>query len=250
MLYRVALRIVGDEAEAEDVLQETFLSAFKAIGDFDGRSSLGTWLYRIAHNAALMRVRARRDAISLDGTNGSAEQEPLEIASPDDAPDQTLIEHESAQILGDAINQLPRTLREVFVLREIDGQSTAETAQKLGISTGAVKVRLHRARLALRKTLSGYFDERAPQPAQSLACAEALDFIAAAEARGEAVDESLKTALGEYIAACEQCRLLLDPRHQSVLFYCGEHENPIPESTRRRLYDRIHALWAQSSEQA
>jgi RNA polymerase sigma-70 factor (ECF subfamily) len=249
VLFRLALRIVGDEAEAEDVLQETFLSAFKSIHDFDGRSSLGTWLYRIAHNAALMRVRAHRAAVSLDAgvERDGDDHEPLEIASLDESPDQALVEHESAQVLGDAIDELPSTLREVFVLREIDDQSTAETARKLGISAGAVKVRLHRARLALRKTLSAYFEERAPHPAQSLACAEALKFITDAAARGEAVDESLRLALGDYIAACEQCRLLLDPRHRSVMFYCGERENPIPERTRHQLYEHIHQLWAERS---
>lgn len=247
MLYRHALRIVGDEAEAEDVLQETFLSAFKSIRDFDGRSSLGTWLYRIAHNAALMRIRSRRESVSLDGSDSADGAEPIDIPSSEDSPDQSLVEHESAQILGDAIDALPEGLRQVFVLREIDGQSTAETARKLGISAGAVKVRLHRARQALRKTLSAYFDERVTQPAQSLACSEALKFITDSEVHGEPVDESLKTALLDYIAACEQCRLLLDPRHESVMFYCGKRENPIPEDTRRQLYDRIHALWSEDS---
>jgi RNA polymerase sigma-70 factor (ECF subfamily) len=244
-LYRMALRVVRDEAEAEDVLQETFLSAFKAIQYFDGRSSLGTWLYRIAYNTALMKLRARRDAISLDDDAGDAM--PLQIASPDDSPDEVIVEHETAQMLGDAINTLPKTLREVFVLREMEDFSTLETARKLGITEGAVKVRLHRARHALRVHLNGYFDsgEPAQAPASSVACTEALRFMDQMTRRGETVDASLRDSLREYIASCEQCRLLLDPQHESVLFYCGEHENPVPERMQRRLYKRIHQLWAE-----
>lgn len=247
-LYRMALRVVHDEAEAEDVLQETFLSAFKAIAHFDGRSSLGTWLYRIAYNTALMKLRSRREALSLDDDAGDAA--PLQLASPDESPDNVIVEHETAQLLGDAINTLPGTLREVFVLREMEEFSTLETAHKLGISEGAVKVRLHRARQALRQHLSDYMGKAEPvaAPAESLACAEALRFMEQMEVRGEQVDASLRDALREYIAACEQCRLLLDPKHESVLFYCGEHENPVPARVQRRLYQRIHRLWAEQAQ--
>ena len=246
-LYRMVLRVVHDEAEAEDVLQETFLSAFKAIPYFDGRSSLGTWLYRIAYNTALMKLRGRRESISLDDDSGDAV--PLQIASPDVSPDDVIVEHETAQMLGDAINTLPKSLRDVFVLREMEEFSTLETAQKLSISEGAVKVRLHRARQALREHLGSYYKQTKEEaPAQSLACTEALHFMDQMAKRGEKVDESLRDSLREYIASCEQCRLLLDPKHQSVLFYCGEHENPVPEHVRRRLYKRIHQLWAEQSK--
>jgi len=246
-LYRMAMRVVRDEAEAEDVLQETFLNAFKAIQYFDGRSSLGTWLYRIAYNTALMKLRSRRDALSLDDDAGDAV--PLQIASPDESPDEVIVEHETAQMLGDAINTLPKSLREVFVLREMEDFSTLETAQKLGISEGAVKVRLHRARQALREHLGHYFgkDGIEEHRGQSLACTEALHFMDQMAQRGDKVDESLRESLREYIASCEQCRLLLDPRHESILFYCGEHENPVPERVQRRLYKRIRKLWAEQA---
>lgn len=249
-LFRLAFRILGDEAEAEDVLQDTFVSAFKAIGNFDGRSGLGTWLYRIAYNHSLMRLRTKRDSISLDERD-DADAAPLpELAVSDDSPDELIIEHETTRLLGEAVNSLPATLREVFVLREIEGMSTAETADKLGISESAAKVRLHRARLALRESLGAYFEERVPadpSPTQSLACGEALRFIGEAESRGERVDESLKQSLREYIAQCEQCRLLLDPKHRSVLFYCGEQESSVPPAVRKRLYDRIQTMWSRGS---
>ncbi|HQV70700.1 MAG TPA: sigma-70 family RNA polymerase sigma factor [Thermoflexales bacterium] len=242
-LYRLALRILGDEAEAQDAVQETFINAFKAIGKFDGRSRLATWLYRIAHNQALMKLRSRRETASLDESEDNEESRP-ELAVWDESPDALTLEHETTRVIGDAVNALPDTLRNVFILREIEDMSTAQAAQKLGVSEAALKVRLHRARAALRKNLSAYFAERA-MPAdqlESLACGEALKFIEHAEQRGEKVDESLKESLREFVAQCERCRLLLDPGHKSILFYCDDRESAVPERVRKKLYARLRNI--------
>jgi len=159
-VYNLALRLTGDEAAAEDVLQETFINAFKAIDRFEGRSSLGTWLYRIASNTALMHLRKREPvAFSLD--------EPVETEDGDLTPRQffdfcclpesDLLSAEARREMQAAIDSLPETLRVVFVLRDIEGLSTQETAESLGLSIPAVKTRLMRARLALRERLSAYF---------------------------------------------------------------------------------------------
>ena len=152
-LYRLALRVTRDPDEAQDVLQDAFLSAFRAIDRFDGRSSLSTWLHRITYNAALMRLRKlRRQAATLsldDEQEGDSLEEVL--PSPEPEADALLQQQETAELLGDAVRQLPASLREAFVLREVESLSTAETARRLGISEGAVKVRLHRARRALRE---------------------------------------------------------------------------------------------------
>jgi RNA polymerase sigma-70 factor (ECF subfamily) len=166
-VYNVALKLLGDEQEAEDVLQETFLSAFQAIDRFEGRSSLSTWLYRIAYNASLMRLRKRRQmtAFSLDmppdqeGESGEVVSRHLVDWSM--IPDDQLLTAEARQEMDRAIAELPETLRSTFVLRDIQGLSGAETAEVLGITVQAVKNRLHRARLRLRDRLSEYFLERA-----------------------------------------------------------------------------------------
>lgn len=165
-VYNVALKLLGDEQEAEDVLQETFLSAFQAIDRFEGRSLLSTWLFRIAYNASLMRLRKRRQmtAFSLDMLPDQ-EGEPGEHASPhlvdwSTVPDDQLLTAEARQEMDQAIAELPETLRSTFVLRDIQGLSGAETAEVLGITVQAVKNRLHRARLHLRGRLSEYFSER------------------------------------------------------------------------------------------
>lgn len=159
-VYAVALRMTGDPDEAEDVLQETFISACKHVQEFEGRSALGTWLHRIATNAALMRLRRHTpDVVSLDQPIASLEGEdiPREIADWTFYPAGHALDDETHQVIEQAIAQLPDTLRTVFILREIEGLSTEETAEMLGIGLSAAKVRLHRARLRLRELLTPYF---------------------------------------------------------------------------------------------
>ena len=167
-VYNLALKLLGDEHEAEDVLQETFLSAFRAIERFQGRSKLSTWLYRIAYNASLMhlRKRERMTTFSLDQPYGDEEHEgqspTRHLVDWSAVPDDLLLTAEARQEMDRAIAELHESLRSTFVLRDIQGLSGAETADVLGITVQAVKNRLHRARLKLRGQLSSYFSERAP----------------------------------------------------------------------------------------
>ena len=166
-VYHLALKLLGDSQEAEDVLQETFLSAFEALDRFEGRSRLSTWLYRIAYNASLMCLRKREQmtTFSLDRPQGEEDQGKETVARHlvdwSTVPDDQLLTAEARQEMDRAIAELPETLRSAFVLRDIQGLSGAETAEVLGITVQAVKNRLHRARLRLRDRLSGYFVERA-----------------------------------------------------------------------------------------
>lgn len=161
-VYRLALRITGNEAEAEDVVQETFLSAFKAIDSFEGRSGLSTWLYRIAHNTALMRLRrVRPDQVSVDDEEvfGEGLDVPRQLHDWCCLPERDFESSEARAELERAIRELPEKLLAVFVMRELEALSTEETADALDVSIDVVKVRLHRARLQLRERLSSYFTE-------------------------------------------------------------------------------------------
>ncbi len=161
-IYRLALRLMGNEADAEDVLQETFLSAFKSIDRFEGRSSLSTWLYRIASNAALMRLRRNEpEQVSVDEPVERDDGDPMARQFFDFCclPEDDLLREEAREQMKQAIDELPPTLRSVFVLRDIEGLSTAETAEALDLSVSAVKSRLMRARLKLRDQLSLYFSQ-------------------------------------------------------------------------------------------
>lgn len=160
LVYRLALRLMGNEDEAEDVLQETFLNAFRGIDSFEGRSGLGTWLYRIAYNAAMMRLRRTEPNVvsvdeSLDGDGQFIV--PRQLFDWCCLPETDFESDEVRDELETAIGELPESLRVVFMLRELEGLSTKETAEALEITEGAAKVRLHRARLWLRERLSPYF---------------------------------------------------------------------------------------------
>ena len=166
-VYSVALKLMGDEQEAEDVLQETFLSDFESISRFEGRSKLSTWLYRIAYNASLMRLRKREKmtTFSIDRPVSTEDvvREPVsrQLVDWSTVPEDQMLTAEARQEMDKAIAELPESLRSTFVLRDVQGLSGAETAEVLGITVQAVKNRLHRARLRLRDRLSGYFAERA-----------------------------------------------------------------------------------------
>jgi RNA polymerase sigma-70 factor (ECF subfamily) len=163
-IYRLALRMLGDPQDAEDILQNTYIRALHHIGEFKGRSSLTTWLYRIAINEALMQLRRRRPEVSLSDVNSDESDEPaytpLHLADWCCLPEQELLSSEARQNLDEAIEHLPESLRLVFILRDLQGLSIQETSQTLGISEPAVKTRLLRARLRLRDDLSLYYSEK------------------------------------------------------------------------------------------
>jgi len=162
-IYRVALKILNDPQDAEDVLQETFIKALRALPAFEGRSSLSTWLYRIAVNESLMLVRKRQPnvfSIEAEKEEGEGQVEPIEIVDWCCLPESEFLNAEARQFLNAAIEHLSLALRAVFVLRDLEGLSVKETAEALSLSESAVKTRLLRARLKLRDELSGYYAER------------------------------------------------------------------------------------------
>ncbi|RME44813.1 MAG: sigma-70 family RNA polymerase sigma factor [Caldilineae bacterium] len=164
-IYNLALRFTGHPDEAEEVLQETFIKACRSVGSFEGRSSLGTWLYRIASNNSLMRLRRRRmTTVSLDASTEEEGEtfQPVVLRDWHWEPESVLLTEELRRVVDDAIATLPDSLRAAFVLRDLEGLSTREAADVLGISPGNLKVRLHRARLMLRERLATYFSEHPP----------------------------------------------------------------------------------------
>src|SRR4030043_2174271 len=163
-IYRLATKMLNHQQDAEDVLQETFLKAYRGLKLFDGRSKISTWLFRIATNEALMVIRRKHpEMVSIDEPieTEEGEQEPVQIIDWCCLPEEELLSEESRTRLDAAVQKLPESLRVVFLLRDINDLSTHETAEVLGLSDTAVKTRLSRARLRLREELSVYFGERA-----------------------------------------------------------------------------------------
>ena len=166
-MLSVCRRILRNEEEAKDAVQEAFVSAFRGIRAFEGTCRLGTWLHRIAVNASLMRLRSRkrRPEESIDDLqpgftdDGHARREPRDW-SPSAA--QMVETRETREFVRGCIDRLPDMYRVVLLLRDIEELDTSEAAEVLGVSDGVVKVRLHRARHALRKLLSEKFEEPGP----------------------------------------------------------------------------------------
>lgn len=162
-LLAVTRRIVGNDEDARDAVQEAFISAYRARAQFGGDSKVSTWLHRIAVNAALskLRSRKRRPEESIDDLlprflpNGHHNREFRSWTEP---VDQMLARQETAELVRRKIDELPESFRTALMLRDIEGFSTQETADLLGTTANAVKLRLHRARLALRTLLEPHIE--------------------------------------------------------------------------------------------
>jgi RNA polymerase sigma-70 factor (ECF subfamily) len=159
-IYDLALKMLGNPGLAEDILQETFTSAYKAIDRFEGRAHISTWLYRIAYNTVLMHLRQEKGMGDTQSLDDELDIDTLPTLSEcKDAPERRLMQTELRQKMDEALANLSEALRVVFILRDIEGLSTAQTAQVLNLSETAVKSRLHRARLALRAQLAPYLQD-------------------------------------------------------------------------------------------
>ncbi|TMA90532.1 MAG: sigma-70 family RNA polymerase sigma factor [Deltaproteobacteria bacterium] len=167
-LYRLALRMTGSEADAQEVLQEAFLNAYQKLPLFRGEAQFSSWLYRIAANSALMRLRRKRRApdtlaeqpLELAGPRFSAEGylEPASSSDWSQRADEKMMSGELGAAINRAVADLPDDYRTVFLLKDVDGLSNEDIANALDLTVPAVKSRLHRARLALREKLGEFFD--------------------------------------------------------------------------------------------
>jgi RNA polymerase sigma-70 factor (ECF subfamily) len=156
-LFRVARSIVRDESEAEDVLQEAYVRAFAKLDEFRGEASIFTWLTRIVINEGRGRLRKRRETVDLAEVEHAQAEAGRVLIFPSvfgsDDPERDAARAEARRLLERAVDELPEPFRIVFVMREVEGCSIAETAETLGIRGETVKTRLHRARRLLRAAL-------------------------------------------------------------------------------------------------
>ncbi|MGZ3458385.1 MAG: RNA polymerase sigma factor [Archangium sp.] len=153
-VYRAVRALLKDEDEAEDAMQQAYVLAFTHLEQFKGSAKFSTWLIRIAVNEALLRLRKRRHLVAIDG---GVDDEPeagmklVERNTPD--PERQTYDRELVQLLETTLDALPAPYRMVLMLREVDGLSTAETAEVLSVTEEVVRTRLHRARAFLRDAL-------------------------------------------------------------------------------------------------
>lgn len=161
-IYSLALRFTRDNEDAEEVVQDVFATVYRKIDSFEGKSAFSSWIYRITVNAAFMKLRKRKQkpTMFMEDLAPMVQQQYLDASSShENSADSFSKGRELRSVLQEAIQKLPEQYRSVFILRDVDGMSNEEVAKVLVISLAAVKSRLHRARLMLRKKLQTYFDD-------------------------------------------------------------------------------------------
>jgi RNA polymerase sigma-70 factor, ECF subfamily len=183
-LYRIARGILRDDAEAEDAMQEGYLKAFSHLDDFEGNAAIGTWLCRIVINEALSRLRQRRPTVEWNSMEdaGMLSAEVIRFSTetrPD--PERAAAQRQIRGLLEQAIDRLPDDFRIVLIARVVEEMSVQETATMLGIRTETVKTRLHRARLALRRTIEAQIGPAATEvfPFEDPRCRRTADIVIA-----------------------------------------------------------------------
>ncbi len=163
-IYSLSFNLTRNQMDAQDVTQEVLLTIFKKIDTFQGKSAFSSWVYRVTINASYMKLRSRKKEqyVSMDDVlpsfNGSGFQKER-VQDWSERAESPLLANEVKSIIEKAVEQLPEKEKVVFLLRDVDELSTEKVGEILDLSVPAVKSRLHRARLILRKKLSGYFDE-------------------------------------------------------------------------------------------
>jgi len=163
-VYNLGLRLTGREEEAECVLQDTFLKVFEKLDNFRGDSRLGTWIHRIATNAALMRMRSKKGKyfVPIEEERSNDEDDSTDLSfvvqSLDRDPLELTLDDELKHKLEKAIASLPENLRAAFVLKDLEGMTMQEIGEQLGKSVSAIKADLHRARVKLRRQLAEFVE--------------------------------------------------------------------------------------------
>jgi RNA polymerase sigma-70 factor (ECF subfamily) len=158
----LALRFTRNQEDAEEVMQDVFTTVYRKIDGFRGQSAFSSWLYRIVVNAAFMKLRKRKQTqtVSMDDLSPAIKQYCFDRETFNGAHSQNIaISHEMQSAIQNAVNRLPDQYRAVFVLRDVDGLSNQETGEILNLSIPAVKSRLHRSRIMLRKKLQRYYED-------------------------------------------------------------------------------------------
>lgn len=153
VLFRLAYRMTGNQQDAEDVVQESFLRAYRQLGKFDERASFGTWLYRIVTNCSLDLVRARKRRAAQQATDEEAENPVLAVPSPDPTPERMALSGEVRERVTEAMNELSPIERTAFVLRHFEGMHIEEVSRVIGCQPGAAKHSVFRAVQKLRRAL-------------------------------------------------------------------------------------------------
>lgn len=199
-VFRFGLRMCGNEEDARDVLQDTLLAAFRNLRGFRGDAQLSTWLYQIARSYCL---KARRRGVAEpERTEPLEKPEAAAVPSNEAAPDAQAHAREIGAVLQAAILSLSEAHREALILRDVEGLSAEEAARVIGIEVGALKSRLHRARMELRERLVMFFG-KGSEMAAAVPCPELADELAASAS--EEIDQATCLRIEKHLQRCPRC---------------------------------------------
>jgi RNA polymerase sigma-70 factor, ECF subfamily len=239
-LFRFARRLCRSREDAEDVLQESLLAAARGLRRFRGESSLSTWLYTIARSFCIKKRRRSVFApveVSLESEATAAARR---LADPALSPDEALAARRLGAALDGAIAALPRTYREVFLLRDVEGLSAAQVANVTGLSVPAVKTRLHRARARLRARLA---PQLAPRGARAPAARPCPDIVSLFSRHLEG-DISARTCarMEQHLASCPRCQAACDSLKQLLRSCQALPEPEVPAELQQKLREALHEV--------
>ena len=240
-LYRFGLRMCGNVEDAGDVAQESLLSMARSLRDFRGDASVSTWLYTIARRFCIRKRRRSKFAPpredSLDGPKIDGADR---LADPAPNPEQTTSNRELASALNQAVNALDAPQREVLVLRDVEGLSAPQVAKVLGISVEAVKSRLHRARLTVRRKLAPVFGRPAIESPRGAICPDVLTLFSQ-HLDGD-IDTNVCRTMEAHLAQCRHCRNACESLKRT-LAVCRQLPTPeVPAPIAASIRSAIRAL--------
>jgi len=238
-IYRFGLRMCGNEDDARDVLQETLLAAFKNLPTFRGDSQLSTWLYQIARSFCIKQRRRREGEPAAHEDVETAEVRKLAAEQP--ADDSRAHAREVGSLIAAAMGTLQPEQREALVLRDVEGLSAEEAAQVVGIEVGALKSRLHRARLALKQQLSAVLDE-SPDAAGCPELAQELAAYAASE-----IDQAACEKIEEHLQRCPRCTAACESLKRTVSMCRALPGGDVPAPVKAAVRSALRRLGAADS---
>ena len=233
-IYRFGLRMCGNEDAAREVLQETLLAAFRYLPGFRGDAALSTWLYQIARSFCIKERRGHHPTRSIDEAGAA------ELIDPEPRPDARAQAREIGEALSRAIAALPPDQREVLILRDVEGLSAEHAADVVGIEVGALKSRLHRARMALRTELAGILGDREDtEPCPELA-QELTAYV------GAEIDQATCVQIEKHLATCARCAGACGALKRTVSLCRRLPGDVVPAPVRTAVRDAIMATIAAS----
>ncbi|MEZ4269353.1 MAG: sigma-70 family RNA polymerase sigma factor [Myxococcota bacterium] len=238
-IYAFGMRLCREPEDARDVLQETLLTLARSADSFEGRSSLSTWLFTVARSFCIKQRRRRVGAPErLESLDDAGRFEASEPATTARAPDDAAADRQLADAIETALARLDEPMREVVVLRDIEGLSAAETAEVLGVSVAATKSRLHRARTQLRALLSPVFGPDADRDDAST-CPD-IQRLWSRHQEGE-ISASTCAEMEAHVAACPRCERVCDSLGRT-LAQCRATPGPaLPAAVQRSVRDALRA---------